>query len=152
MRPTTLLFFAVILISGLTFSEPAVSEPIGGSDATAVDLDNFIATQQPTMPGTRTILPPGRVSFVAVLKSQPELIKVQYLFEALAVMQIEPLPKVSHRIFVESAEGTIIPVYVEDKAVPLIKDKVATESQASFVGYHVYNYSKGPAIVVDSIN
>ena len=76
---------------------------------------------------------------------------MEYLFTALSLMQVEPLPKVSHRMFVESAEGSVIPVYVEDAVVREIKAKVAVDTQANFAGYHVYNYSKGPAIVVDSV-
>ncbi len=132
-------------------SGAARAEPIGGYETEPVDLDHFINTQRPVMDGTRTILPPRRVSFAAVLKSQPEQIKVEYLFEALSLMQVNPLPKVSFRVFVESPEGSIVPMYVEDAAAAAIQSRVATDSRADFSGYHVYNYSKGPAVVIDTV-
>lgn len=124
---------------------------IGGAEEIQVNLDTFIAEQKPAMPGTRTILPPKRVGFSARLKSHPEKIAISYLFEALSLMQVSPLPKVSHRMFLESAEGLIIPVYVEDAAVGRIRAKSLDADPAQFSGYHVYNYSKGPAIVVDGV-
>ncbi|MCG8492380.1 MAG: hypothetical protein MI743_12250 [Sneathiellales bacterium] len=115
---------------------------------THVDLDNFIAVQKPAMPGTRTILPPNDVSFTGVLMEGPKQIKVKYLFEALSVMNVTPLPKVSHRMFISSRQGKVIPVYVEDAAVEEIQKKIKVDEEALFLAYHVYNYSKGPAVVV----
>lgn len=118
---------------------------------THVDLDNFITTQKPAMPGTRTILPPNDVSFVGVLMEGPKKIEVKYLFKALSIMNVSPLPKVSHRMFVASRQGKVIPVYVEDNVVEQIRKSVKVDEEAKFLAYHVYNYSKGPAVVVRGI-
>jgi hypothetical protein len=114
-----------------------------------VDLDAYIAQQQPTSPGSRTILMPSGVEMLATVMRYPEKRAVKYLYTALEMMHVSPLPKVNHRMFIRSLEGRIIPVYVEDDSVHFIKKGLKEGEQARFRGYHVYNYSKGPALVIE---
>lgn len=58
------------------------------------------------------------------------------------------MPEVSHRMFVESKGGSIIPVYVEDMAARKISRNLRVDQVVQFYAYHVYNYSKGPAFLV----
>ena len=116
-----------------------------------VNLDHYIETQQPAMPGTKTILPPRNVRFHAVVKRHPERITVKYLYRALSMMQVEPLPAVNYRMFVETGQGKIIPLYVEDAVVAAIRKQVPVEQGSRFRGYHVYNYAQGPAIVISGL-
>ena len=120
-------------------------------DRRVIDLDDYIVSQKPLAKGGRTIFRPRPIAFAARVKSHPERIKVEYLYEALAVSNVSPLPEVSHQMFVESAEGRIIAVYVEDQAVKGIVAGFALEAQADFDAYHVYNYSRGPAMVVEAV-
>lgn len=140
---------ATILLFGILLS--AVSAADIKPEYTHVDLDRFISIQKPAMPGTRTILPPNDISFRGILMEGPKQIKIKYLFEALQIMNVDPLPKVSHRMFISSREGKVIPVYVEDNAIEEIKKTVKVDEEALFLAYHVYNYSKGPAVVVRGV-
>ena len=122
-----------------------------GGKFTSINLDRFIEKQRPLMPGTKTIVAPHNVEFTATLKSNPEKVKVSYLYMALSTMNVDPMPKANYRMFVESQEGNIIPVYVEDASVKMIDQKTTLDQAFTFKGYHVYNYSKGPAMVITGI-
>ena len=149
--PMPRLFCLALLVALLAAAPAAAGAGTIEGEPRNIDLDTFIETQRPMMSGTKTILAPYNVSFRAVVKRGPEKIEVRYLFEAMSLMNVEPLPRVTHRMFVESRAGAIIPVYVEDQAVAMIARDAKEGSEARLRGYHVYNYSKGPAIVVDGV-
>ena len=88
------------------------------------------------------------LSFEARLKRLPEERDLSYVYTALEVSGISPMPEVRHRMFIESAEGRIIPVYVEKGAAARLQSGLKLEQRARFLGYHVYTYAKGPAILV----
>lgn len=123
-----------------------------GGEYKGVNLDEFIMQQQPVAQGSKVILNPAHIKTIARLKSYPEKRQVQYLYTALSMMQVSPMPAVNYRMFIESTEGQIIPVYVEDIAVQEIIDDIKLESTVLLKGYHVYNYAKGPAIVIESVS
>ena len=124
---------------------------LAAEDRNVVDLDDYVERQRPPTEGGRMIFKPRPVAFTARVKSHPERIRVEYLYQALAIGRVSPLPKVSHQMFVESDGGQIIAVYVEDQAVDGIVADFALETQADFEAYHVYNYSRGPAMVVEAV-
>jgi glycosyltransferase involved in cell wall biosynthesis len=113
-----------------------------------VDLDRFIDTERATADGKRVITMAAPISFEARLKRQPEPRTLRYVYTALELGGVNPLPVVEHRMFVESAAGRIIPVYVEKGAVDWIKADLRVDQRTRFIGYHLYNYAQGPAILV----
>ena len=118
-----------------------------------VELDRFIESEKamvnsPLAKGKKIIMLAAPVSFRASLKRHPEEKNMSYVYTALAVSRVDPMPVIEHRMFIESDAGNIIPVYVEKNAVPRINAELKEEQQALFRGYHVYNYAKGPAILV----
>lgn len=117
------------------------------ADHKLVSLDEM-ALLRPRKEGTRDLIAPRPISFDAAVKQAPQEIKTDYLKEALTVLQVSPLPTINHRMFVETAEGRVLPVYVWDKVVANFS---ASEQPQRMVGYHVYTYAKGPAIVVDGV-
>jgi hypothetical protein len=115
----------------------------------AIELDGFIKQEQASaIKGKRTIKMAAPVSFEAKLKRYPEEKPMSYVTQALELSGVKPLPVVKHRMFVESAKGQIIPVYVEKQAAARIAATLKEEHRARFQGYHVYTYAKGPAILV----
>ena len=143
----------VILAAALATSSGFIgSGAVQATERRAVDLDAYIKSQRPLQTGTRSIFAPRDISFSAKPKSRPEPIEVSYLYEALSIMGVDPLPEVSHQMFVESVGGQVIAVYVEDRFVDAINAEIESEALAEFDGYHVYNYSKGPAIVVVGVS
>jgi hypothetical protein len=88
------------------------------------------------------------VSFQAKMKRYPEERSVSYVYKAMELAGVDPLPEIGHRMFLESGGGRIIPVYVEKQAVARIMQGLKEDQLARFLGYHVYSYAKGPAILV----
>ncbi|WDP92770.1 MAG: hypothetical protein HUN04_24835 [Desulfobacter sp.] len=115
-----------------------------------IKLDQFIEQEKKAVAGQgrRMIKMAVPVSFEAKMKRFPEAKKMSYVYTAMQMAGISPMPEVGHRMFVESGEGRIIPVYVEKGAAAKLKSGLQEECAARFLGYHVYSYAKGPAILV----
>lgn len=117
----------------------------------SIDLDKFIKQEQKAIAKSdakRLIKMAAPVRFEAKMKRYPEERDMSYIYLALEVCGVDPLPEVGHRMFVESDGGNIIPVYVEKNVVDKLNNGLKEEESAEFIGYHVYSYSKGPAILV----
>lgn len=113
-----------------------------------VELDPFIEQEQHATGKGKMIKMARPVSFDARLKRQPEEREMKYIYVALELSGVKPMPEVQHRMFIESGGGRIIPVYVEKNAVAKINAGLKEDEKARFLGYHVYSYAKGPALLV----
>ncbi|MDZ7753602.1 MAG: hypothetical protein U5S82_18645 [Gammaproteobacteria bacterium] len=167
-RVTRGVFFAsltVVFVAGAVLAyDAATSRPTPQAavvpDATAeptpdaaafkhVDIDRFVAAERPIKEGTTSLLPPAPIRFVARVKQHPHPRKAEYLYRVLAFFPMDPRPEVNHRMFVTTPGGHIMPVYVEERTAAAIRDGLGEEGRrVAFHGYHMYNYSKGPAILV----
>lgn len=161
------ILFASVAVAGYTFYESwRLQDPEYQRERTigrtgmleipvqgrrVVELGTFVAETRPTKEGTREIIEPAAIQFSAAIKAVPEAIKVEYVYTALSMMQVNPLPKVGHRMFVEAADGNIIPVYVWDEAVDALAASGVTGQPVDLTGFHIYTYAKGPAIIVDAV-
>ena len=131
-------------VAGNTAQEPAKPETFA-----SIELDRFIEQEQKAAEkGKKMIKMMVPVSFEAKLKRQPEEKQMEYVYTALELSGVKPIPEVRHRMFIESGEGRIIPVYIETNAVKKVNNSLKEEEKARFQGYHVYSYAKGPAILV----
>lgn len=117
------------------------------ADRKLVSLDE-LALLRPRKEGTRDLIAPEPIAFDAAVKQAPQEIKTDYLKEALSVLRVSPMPTINHRMFVETAQGRVMPVYVWDNVADEFDP---SEQPQRMVGYHVYTYAKGPAIVVDGV-
>lgn len=118
-----------------------------------VELDQFIEQQKSSIKGNQKVITMAApVSFTAKMKRFPEEKVMNYIYQAMEVSGVTPMPEVHHRMFIESAGGRIIPVYVEMNTVEKLQKGLKEEQKANFIGYHVYNYAKGPAILVVDFN
>lgn len=122
-------------------------DDVADEDRKVVDLD-VLAQARPRSEGTRDIGPMNPISFTAVIKEAPKEIATSYLGEAFGILGITPAPKVTYRMFVETPDGKVMPVYVWDQVVD---DFTVDSTEHQFLGFHIYTYSKGPAIVVDGM-
>ncbi|MEM9044662.1 MAG: hypothetical protein AAGC81_08190 [Pseudomonadota bacterium] len=118
---------------------------------TVVNLDRFVTETKLRKEGTREIVAPTAIAFKGTIKREPEAIKTEYVYTALTMMEVAPLPEVNHRMFVESEDGLILPVYVWDEAVAALTESGVTGEPVALTGFHIYTYSKGPAIIVDAV-
>ncbi len=118
----------------------------------------FVANSIPKVEGERHILINQFVVFDASVMSLPKAQKSDYINMAMEMTKIEPMPIIEHSMFLEVASDLVVPVYVEKSLVEELehlKESYGAEELANvklrFAGIHVYNYSKGPAIVVESV-
>ena len=116
---------------------------------TAVDIDTFIVAEKGKVPkGKKLIKMAEPISFVASIKRLPEQRDMNYVYTALEVAGVQPMPKVEHRMFIETSAGRIFPVYVESNAAQKFAENLHEDEHVQLLGYHLYNYAKGPAIMV----
>ncbi len=139
MRVLVPVFLSFLVVAGVLRAE---------EDFREVDLDVFIKQEKKAGEGKKLIRMAAPLRFKAALKRFPEERQLHYVYTALQMAGVDPLPEIGHRMFIESAEGRIIPVYVEKQAVEKVKGGLEEGQKADFLGYHVYTYSKGPAILV----
>lgn len=128
-------------------STPSTTHAVAGFDE--IDIDQYLLSERPTKAGTTLMIRPRPVSFRASIKQYPTERKVNYLYEVLQIFPITPEPNVQHRMFLSAPGGQIFPVYVEQGVVDSITKQLSEEGEpVVFLGYHIYTYSKGPAILV----
>lgn len=122
-----------------------------------IELKALINTSLAEYVGRIGIIAPQNIKFSAQLIATPKKATTQYLYTALSVMEITPLPSVNYQAFIsadESNTSRVIAVYLEDKlAEELLKMDMSllNAQSAIWYGYHIYNYSRGPAIVIENI-
>ncbi len=114
-----------------------------------ITLDSFVEQEKKAVgKGKRVMKMAAPVSFEARVKRHPEPRQLSYVHEVLNMSGVQPLPEVEHRMFVESKGGRIIPVYVEKQVAARIGNGLQEGKTARFSCYHLYSYSKGPAVLV----
>lgn len=119
------------------------------SDAafTTVDIDTFLQHNVPPMRNSRMIVPLKGVRFEATITAAPEPRQISYLYSAMSVMGVKNAPQVSHRLVLASPSRKPFAVYVTDELLPSLRS-ARPDQRGRFTGFHVYNYAKGPAILV----
>lgn len=138
------LIFSLLLASSAVIATTPVEK---------VTLAELVAKTTPEVnaPKQRIVLVPKIISFQATLVDGPKAQKATYLNEALAMMRVKPQPKVSQRIVLgyldANGKQRHLSVYIEDSAA-LSAKKLKVGEQREFTALHVYNYSRGPALLV----
>lgn len=141
----------LIVLSLLIFTILSAGNPAGASedkDFKAVEIDRFIERNKSDKKGEKLITLAKPVSFEASLKRYPEEKDMNYVYIALAMAKIDPIPEVEYQMFLETAGGHIFSVYIPNESVKKIRDGLQEGDHARFYGYHLYSYSKGPAIMI----
>lgn len=134
-----------------TAKSTAAQEASVFKDFNSVDLDAFIAQEKSRVErfkGQKIIKMSEPVSFQARVKQLPREKKMSYIYSALEIAKVTPLPEVTHQMFVESAAGQIISVYVERRVAERMASSLKEGQSVAWASYHVYSYSKGPALLV----
>ena len=121
-----------------------------------VDLESYIKTQRPSKKGGKSILPIKRVAFSATLMSKPKKGKFDYIYMALDMMHMRPMPVIKHQVFVAAKDGKVISVYLEEHFAKglekhIVLGNIKVGQELHFKGYHSYNYKRGPAIVMEGL-
>lgn len=145
-RATVLAFACAGLVQPALAADGAVD---GAAQYRKVDLPVLVEGAR-TPPGQRIILQPAPVSFVAEIHRLPERQTTDYLRKVLDMMRVAEASEVGERIVVSYGEGQYLPMYIETSAARRLSETGQVGERRRFYALHVYNYSKGPALVVTS--
>jgi hypothetical protein len=115
-----------------------------------VDLKELVAKSRTEVPGQRIIFAPSPIMFRATLASLPTQQKADYLLAALSMMKISNPPKVTQRIGLEYGGDKAIAAYIDDSVAERMSKDAKTGQALTFYAFHVYNYSRGPALLITS--
>lgn len=115
-----------------------------------VDLKELVSKSRTEVPGQRIIFAPSPVKFRATLASQPTPQKAEYLLAALSMMKISNPPKVTQRVGLDYGGDKAIAAYIDDSVAERLSKDAKTGQALTFYAYHVYNYSRGPALLITS--
>lgn len=117
-----------------------------------VDLKTMVATSRSEVPGQRIIFAPSPVKFRATLAAMPAPQKADYLKKALGLMGVGGTLQVSQRIGIGYGGDKALVAYIDDTAAARLAREAKVGQQLDFYAYHVYNHSRGPALVVTSFS
>lgn len=115
-----------------------------------VDLKKLVAAARTEVPGQRIIFAPSPVRFRTTLAALPAPQKADYLVAALAMMKISNPPKVSQRIGLDYGGDKALAAYIDDAIVNRLANEAKPGQVLTFYAFHVYNHSRGPALLVTS--
>ena len=76
--------------------------------------------------------------------------KAEYLLAALSMMKISNPPKVTQRVGLDYGGDKAIAAYIDDSVAERLSKDAKTGQALTFYAYHVYNYSRGPALLITS--
>lgn len=150
-------FLGALFLSG-ALSLPGAAAPAPAPEADAdpvaaykeIDLKTLVAGARSEIPGQHIILVPSGVRFRAVLAAMPAPQKTDYLKKALGMMGIDNFGRVSQRIGLDYGGEKALAAYIEDSAAARLVREAKAGQPLQFFAYHVYNYARGPALVVVS--
>lgn len=115
-----------------------------------VDLKKLVADSRTEVPGQRIIFAPSAVRFRATLAALPAPQKADYLMSALSMMKVSNPPKVSQRIGLDYGGEKALAAYIDDDVAARLGREVRPGQARTFYAFHVYNHSRGPALLVTS--
>lgn len=115
-----------------------------------VDLKELVTKSRTEVPGQRIIFAPSPVKFRATLVSLPTAQKADYLLAALAMMKVGNPPKVTQRIGLDYGGEKAIAAYIDDDVAARLSKDAKAGQVLTFYAFHVYNYSRGPALLISS--
>ncbi|MEM7194797.1 MAG: hypothetical protein AAF402_07605 [Pseudomonadota bacterium] len=116
-----------------------------------INLAEFVANNRPHKEGTKSVVPPTNIRFIGKVMQIPQAREFKYVYRALAIMEVMPPPEITHQMFIADENENVISVYVEKSTAEIFIQHLKAGDAKEFTGYHLYNYKRGPAIVVDGI-
>ncbi len=148
-----LLGLAPALQARAPTAPPTANLPAADASAAGAYRQVELATWVPPLrtPG-RIILQPQGVSFRAELAAMPRAQKADYLQKALEMMRMSEPPHVSQAVLLRygTAPDQQLVAYIEDTAAARLAQELKPGDVRQFYAFHVYNYAKGPALVITS--
>ena len=137
--------FLIIIISQVSFA--------GDVDEgyTYVALDQYIKENRPHKKNGKSIIPPKNISFHGQVMQLPRSGEFKYVYMAMDIMQVVPTPEISDQMYISDKQGNVVSMYVEKNAAKIFNKYIKVGEWLHFKGFHIYNYKRGPAIVLEGL-
>lgn len=115
-------------------------------------IDNNQLSQKMIDNKQRLMLKPSAITFNAQLLQAPKAGKFSLVYDALQLWPSDQaLPKIEHSTFIRADSDKVIGVYLSNAAatqIDALADANTLPINAQFYAIHIYNYAKGPRLVV----
>lgn len=129
-----------------------------------MELQALVDKEKSAYQGKIVIVLPVNLRFTGVLKALPAKKNTGYLQTAFQVLRVAPLPKVQYQAFMGAPgdvdkPGDVIAIYMDNQLAEKITQRFGVSPLANplinrravWYGYHIYNFSRGPAIVLENV-
>lgn len=136
------LLLAILLI--------APASAIAAPTDTDETLDSLMAKRLPADSTFVVMVEPHTLRLRGALEQLPAPGKTRYMTDTLAVQGIQPAPKVNHKMWLRSAGGERVMVYVADDVAERIKHEVKANADIEVTALHLWNSRHGPGLLVTS--
>ena len=120
-------------------------------DYIEVKLNKFLQDNRPHKKGGKSIVPPKNISFFGQVMQLPKTGKFKYVYMAMELMQVVPTPEITHQMYISDKDGNVVSMYVEKNTAKIFNQYINVGDNLHFKGFHIYNYKRGPAIVIDGL-
>jgi hypothetical protein len=122
------------------------------ADTKLVDLDEYVSSNQVSQniidKKQRVMLEPELIRFSAKLQDVVLPGEYQLVSDALSVWGITPLPNVGFSTYITTKQDNVLGVYIENEIAAQIKDHFNVNDVLQFQAYRLYNYAKGPRLLL----
>lgn len=148
------LFLVFVLLFSVGASANA-SEVDSKASYQSVELEEFAranhVSARMSKKKQRLMLKPTPVRFKAQLMSKPASGEFSLAYDALQLWGAESeLPNINHSAFVGLQAGPVLGMYVTQEAADMLNG-YGLNTPAMFYAMHIYNYSKGPRLVIVAV-
>lgn len=141
MNLITRLFALLLSLAAAT----AFAAPVDASET----LDGLMAKRLSADTTFVNLVEPRTLRLRGTVDSLPAPGKTQYMADTLALRGIKPLPKVSHKMWLRSAGGARVMVYVADNVAERLKREAKPGTELDFIALHLWNSRHGPGLLVN---
>lgn len=151
IRPFMLIALVLLALSSQAIASNSSDTAPVSSQFNSVVLSTFIDANQLSAKmiekQQRLMLPPSTIKFDAMLMAPPKAGHFSLVYDALNLWGDGEMPEISHSAFLGAKDGRVIAVYVSRSAAHQLKSLPQNQLN-HFYAVHIYNYTKGPRLVV----
>lgn len=140
MNPIARLFALILSL----VAAAALAAPIDAGET----LDGLMAKRLSADTTFVNLVEPRTLRLRGTVDSLPAPGKTQYMTDILALRGVQPLPKVSHKMWLRSAGGARVMVYVAADVAERLTRETKAGAQIDIETLYLWNSRHGPGLLV----